>query len=324
MQLSIFRALVVAFTAAFASAAPALAQQYPSQPIKIIVSLAPGGVADILARSFAAKLGEAGKTVVVENRTGGAGLIGADAAAKSPPDGYTLYMGFHGTQSILPHLTAKMPYDAAKDFLPVIFLATSPNILIVHPSVPANSPRELVTYIKANPGKLSYGSPGLGSSGHLAGEQFKQLHNLEIAHVHYRGAAPALQDLVAGHVHVMFDIVPLTKEQLAGGRVRALAVTAAKREPAVPEVPTMAEAGMPGVEGGPWFGLFAPAGTPRAAIDWVNAEAKKAFLSPDLNGKLVGQGLTLPLGTPEEFGAHVAAETTRWGEVIRKGNIKTE
>jgi tripartite-type tricarboxylate transporter receptor subunit TctC len=324
MQLSIFRALVVAFAAAVASAAPALAQQYPSQPIKIIVSLAPGGVADILARSFAAKLGEAGKTAVVENRTGGAGLIGADAAAKSPPDGYTLYMGFHGTQSILPHLTAKMPYDAAKDFLPVIFLATSPNILIVHPSVPANSARELVTYIKANPGKLSYGSPGLGSSGHLAGEQFKQLHNLEIAHVHYRGAAPALQDLVAGHVHVMFDIVPLTKEQLAAGRVRALAVTAAKREPAVPEVPTMAEAGMPGVEGGPWFGLFAPAGTPRAAIDWVNAEAKKAFSSPDLNAKLVGQGLTLPLGTPEEFGAHVAAETTRWGEVIRKGNIKTE
>jgi len=324
MQLSIFRALAVALTAALATATPVSAQQYPSQPIKIIVSLAPGGVADILARSFAAKLGEAGKTVVVENRTGGAGLIGADAAAKSPPDGYTLYMGFHGTQSILPHLTAKMPYDAAKDFLPVIFLATSPNILIVHPSVPANSPRELVTYIKANPGKLSYGSPGLGSSGHLAGEQFKQLHNLEIAHVHYRGAAPALQDLVAGHVHVMFDIVPLTKEQLAGGRVRALAVTAAKREPAVPEVPTMAEAGMPGVEGGPWFGLFAPAGTPRAAIDWVNAEAKKAFLSPDLNAKLVGQGLTLPLGTPEEFGAHVAAETTRWGEVTRNGQITTE
>ncbi|MGZ8324957.1 MAG: Bug family tripartite tricarboxylate transporter substrate binding protein, partial [Rhodoplanes sp.] len=173
MPISIFRALAVAFAAACASAVPALAQQYPSQQIKIIVSLAPGGVADILARSFAAKLGEAGKTVVVENRTGGAGLIGADAAAKSPPDGYTFYMGFHGTQSILPHLIAKMPYDAAKDFLPVIFLATSPNILIVHPSVPANSARELVTYIKANPGKLSYGTPGLGSSGHLAGEQFK-------------------------------------------------------------------------------------------------------------------------------------------------------
>ena len=303
---------------------PGVAQPYPSQPIKIIVSLAPGGVADILARAFAAKLGEQGKTLIVENRTGGAGLIGADAAAKSPPDGYTLYMGFHGTQSILPHLQSKMPYDAAKDFLPVIFLATSPNILVVHPSVPAKTPQELIAHIKANPGKVTYASPGVGSSGHLAAEQFKQIHGVDIVPVHYRGAAPALQDLVAGHAQMMFDIVPLTKEQLAGGRVRALAVTAAKREPAVPDVPTFTEIGMPGIEGGPWFGLFAPAGTPRAAIDWVNAEAKKAFSAPDLNARLVGQGLTLPLGPPEDFGRHVEAETKRWGEVIRKGNIKIE
>jgi tripartite-type tricarboxylate transporter receptor subunit TctC len=318
------RALGVALALGLALARPGLAQQYPSQPIKIIVSLAPGGVADILARAFAAKLGEQGKTVIVENRTGGAGLIGADAAAKSPPDGYTLYMGFHGTQSILPHLQSKMPYDAAKDFLPVIFLATSPNILVVHPSVPVQSPRELVDYAKANPGKVTYASPGVGSSGHLAAEQFKQIHSLDIVPVHYRGAAPALQDLVAGHAQLMFDIVPLTKEQLAVGKVRALVVTAAKREPAVPNVPTFAELGMPGIEGGPWFGLFAPAGTPRAAIDWVNAEAKKAFSAADLNARLTGQGLTLPLGTPEEFGAHVVAETKRWGEVIRKGNIKIE
>ena len=303
---------------------PAAAQPYPSQPIKIVVSLAPGGVADIVARSFAAKLGESGRTVVVENRTGGGGTIGADAVAKSPADGYTLYMGFHATQSILPHIMAKLPYDPAKDFAPIIFIATSPNILIVHPSVPVKSPQELVAYIKANPHKLSYGSPGLGSSGHLAAEQFKQLHNLDIAHVHYRGAAPALQDLVAGHVQVMFDIVPLTKEQLAGRQVRALAVTSTRREPAVPDVPTMAEIGMPGVEGGPWFGLFAPAGTPRAAIDWINAEARKAFSAPDLKSRLESQGLTLPLGTPEEFAEHVAAETRRWGEVIRKGNIKME
>ena len=157
------------------------AQSYPSQPIKIIVSLAPGGVADIVARAFAAKLGEQGKQVVVENRTGGGGIIGADAAAKSAPDGYTFYMGFHATQSILPHLNSKLPYDPAKDFVPVVFITTSPNILVVHPSVPANTPKELIAYIKANPGKLSYGSPGLGSSGHLAGEQFKQLNNLEIA-----------------------------------------------------------------------------------------------------------------------------------------------
>jgi len=313
---------VLAFSLALTT--PGVAQPYPSQPIKIIVSLAPGGVADILARAFAAKLAEQGKTLIVENRTGGAGLIGADAAAKSPPDGYTLYMGFHGTQSILPHLQSKMPYDAAKDFLPVIFLATSPNILVVHPSVPAKTPQELIAHIKANPGKVSYASPGVGSSGHLAAEQFKQIHGVDIVPVHYRGAAPALQDLVAGHAQMMFDIVPLTKEQLAGGRVRALAVTAAKREPAVPDVPTFTEIGMPGIEGGPWFGLFAPAGTPRAAIDWVNTEAKKAFSAPDLNARLVGQGLTLPLGSPEDFGRHVEAESKRWGEVIRKGNIKIE
>jgi tripartite-type tricarboxylate transporter receptor subunit TctC len=307
-----------------ASAPAALAQTYPSQPIKIVVSLAPGGVADIVARSFAAKLGETGKTAVVENRTGGGGTIGADAVAKSAPDGYTLYMGFHATQSILPHLMTKLPYDPAKDFAPIIFIATSPNILIVHPSVPVQSAQELVAYIRANPRKLSYGTPGLGSSGHLAAEQFKQLHNLDITHVHYRGAAPALQDLVAGHVQVMFDIVALTKAQLAAGLVRALAVTSVRREPAVPDIPTMAEAGMPGVEGGPWFGLFAPAGTPRAAIDWINAEAKKAFSAPDVKSRLEAQGLTLPLGTPEEFGVHVAAETQRWGEVIRKGNIKIE
>ena len=323
MPLSIVRALA-AVAAAFIAVTPAIAQQYPSQPIKIIVSLAPGGIADVVARAFAAKLGEQGKQVVVENRTGGGGIIGADAAAKSPPDGYTFYMGFHATQSILPHLNAKLPYDPAKDFLPVVFITTSPNILIVHPSVPANTPQELIAYIKANPGKLSYGSPGLGSSGHLAGEQFKQMNSLDILHVHYRGAAPALQDLVAGHVQVMFDIVPLTKEQLAAGRVRPLAITSARREPAVPTVPTFAELGMPGIEGGPWFGLFAPAGTPRAAIDWVNAEANKAFLSPDLKSRLEGQGLTLPLGTPEAFGKHVTAETARWGEVIRKGNIKAE
>jgi tripartite-type tricarboxylate transporter receptor subunit TctC len=321
---SIMRAAAAALAALFIVAAPAGAQQYPSQPIKIIVSLAPGGVADIVARQFAAKMGEAGKTVVVENRTGGGGLIGAAEAAKAAPDGYTFYMGFHGTQSILPHLTAKMPYDAAKDFVPVVFLVTSPNILVVHPSVPAKTPKELIDYIKANSGKVVYASPGIGSSGHLAGEQFKQLHGLDIVASHYRGAAPALLDLVAGHAQMMFDIVPLTKVQLAEGKVRALAVTAAKREPAVPDVPTFAELGMAGIEGGPWFGLFAPAGTPRAAIDWVNAEARKIFSAPDVNGRLVGMGLTVPLGTPEQFGAHVTAETKRWGEVIRKGNIKIE
>jgi tripartite-type tricarboxylate transporter receptor subunit TctC len=233
-------------------------------------------------------------------------------------------MGFHATNAILPHLMAKMPFDPAKDFVPVVFIATSPNILIVHPSVPANTAAELVQHARANPGKLSYASQGIGSSGHLGMEQFKQVHNLDIVAVHYRGAAPALQDLIAGHAQVAFDIVPLTKEQLAVGKVRALAVTGTKRLPAIPDVATFGEIGMPEIEGGPWFGLFAPAGTPRAAIDWINAEANKVFTAPDLNARFVGQGMALTLGTPEAFGAHVAAESKRWGEVIRKGNIRIE
>jgi tripartite-type tricarboxylate transporter receptor subunit TctC len=323
MQLSIVRALVIA-TAPLIFAAPVRAQSYPSQPIKIIVPLAPGGIADIVARAFAAKLAEQGKQVVVENRTGGGGTIGADAAAKAVPDGYTLYMGFHATQSILPHLSAKLSYDPAKDFEPIILVATSPNILVVHPSVPANTAKELVAHIRANPGKLSFASQGLGSSGHLMAEQFRQINNLEFAHVHYRGAAPALQDVVAGHVPAMFDSILLTKEPIVAGRVRPLGVTGAKRDGLMPDVSTFTEVGISGLEGGPWFGLFAPAGTPRAAIAWVNAEANKAFSARDLRSRLEGQGLTLPLGTPEALGRHVAADTARWGEVIRKGNIKAE
>jgi tripartite-type tricarboxylate transporter receptor subunit TctC len=315
-------AMALSLLGSVALTPPSSAQPYPSQPIKIIVSLAPGGVGDILARAFAAKLTESGRTAVVENLTGGGGVVGAAAAAKAAPDGYTLYVGFHGTQSILPHLKAKMPYDAAKDFAPIIFLATSPNVLIVHPTVPVKTAAELVAYARANSGKLNVGTPGVGSSDHLASEQFRQVHGLQIAHVHYRGAAPAMQDLVAGHVQMMFGIVPLAREQLAAGKVRALAVLSKDRVPSLPDVPTMVEAGLPRVEGGPWFGLMAPAGTPRPIIEWLNAEARKAFSSPDLKARLEGQGLSLPLGSPEDFANHIAAETARWGDVIRKGNIK--
>jgi tripartite-type tricarboxylate transporter receptor subunit TctC len=305
------------------AASPASAQPYPSQPIKVIVPTAPGGVADIVARAFAHKLGEGGKTIVVENRTGAAGTIAADFVAKSPPDGYTVYVGFHGTQSILPHLM-KLPYDAAKDFSPVILVARSPNILVVHPSVPAQSLRQLIDYAKANPGRLTYASQGNGSSGHIVAEQFKQVSGTDIAHVPYRGAAPAVQDLVAGHVTMMFDILTLAVPQVTAGKVRALAVAAPQRVVALPDVPTMAEAGLPQLEGGPWFGLLVPAGTPRAVVDWLNSEARKAFQAPDVRERLAAQNLTLPLGTPEDFSAHIAAETKRWGDVIRAAGIKME
>ena len=259
---------------------PAVAQNYPSQPIKIIVATPAGGIADLVGRTFAQKLSEGGKTAVVENRTGAGGAIAAEAAAKAPPDGYTLFIGMHQTNAILPHLVSKLSYDPLKDFAPVTNAIGSANILVVHPSVPAKTVHELVAYAKANPGKLTYASQGNGTSGHMVGEQFKHLAGVNIIHVPYRGAAPAVQDLVAGHVSMMFDIVPLARTQLAAGKVRALAVASAQRLPALPDVPTVAEAGFPQIEGGPWFGLVAPAGTPRAIVDWLNAEGAKRSRRP--------------------------------------------
>jgi tripartite-type tricarboxylate transporter receptor subunit TctC len=305
-------------------AAPAQAQTYPTQPIKLIVATPPGGIADLVGRTLAQKLSEAGKTAVVENRTGGAGTIGAAAVAKSPPDGYTLFIGFHQTHTVLPHLMAKLPYDAVKDFAPVTLIVASANVLVVHPSVPANTVKELIAHAKANPGKLRYASQGNGSSGHIVGEQFKLATGTDIVHVPYRGAAPAIQDLVAGHVSMMFDIAPLAKAQIEGKNVRGLAVAGSKRLSVLPDLPSMAEVGLPELEGGPWFGLLAPAGTPRPIIDWLNAETKKAFSAPEVRQRFGSQGMDLPLNTPEEFAAFMAADSKRWGDVIRRAGIKIE
>jgi tripartite-type tricarboxylate transporter receptor subunit TctC len=305
-------------------AAPAHAQTYPSQPIKLIVPTPPGGIADLVGRTLAQKLSEAGKTAVVENRTGGAGAIAATAVAKAPPDGYTLYIGFHQTQTILPHLMTNLTYDAEKDFAPISLIAASANVLVIHPSVPANSVRELITHAKGNSGKLSYASQGNGSSGHIVGEQFKQVTGTSVTHVPYRGAAPAVQDLVAGHVSMMFDIAPLAKTQIEAKTVRGLAVAGSQRLAILPDLPSMAEEGLPELEGGPWFGLLAPAGTPRPIIDWLNSETRKAFSASDVRERFISQGITLPLGTPEEFAAFITADSKRWGDVIRRGNIKVE
>jgi tripartite-type tricarboxylate transporter receptor subunit TctC len=290
----------------------------------LIVPTPPGGIADLVGRTLAQKLSEAGKTAVVENRTGGAGAIAATAVAKAPPDGYTLYIGFHQTQTILPHLMTNLTYDAEKDFAPISLIAASANVLVIHPSVPANSVRELIAHAKANPGKLTYASQGNGSSGHIVGEQFKQVTGTSVTHVPYRGAAPAVQDLVAGHVSMMFDIAPLAKTQIEAKTVRGLAVAGSQRLAMLPGLPSMAEAGLPELEGGPWFGLLAPAGTPRPIIDWLNSETRKAFSASDVSERFISQGITLPLGTPEQFAAFIAADSKRWGDVIRRGNIKVE
>jgi len=316
------RALSLLFAAAMTCAAApfAGAQTYPSQPIKIVVPTAPGGVADIVGRSFAQKLNEAGKTAVVENKTGAGGAIAADFVAKSPPDGYTIYVGFHATNAILPHLQ-KLNYNPETDLLPVTIAAKTANVLVVNPSVPAKSMKELIAYAKANPGKLTFASQGNGSTGHIVGEQFKSAAGIDINHVPYRGAAPAAQDLIAGHVTMLFDVLTTAVPQIKSDKVRAIAIADAKRAKSLPEVPTVAEAGLPELESGPWFGFFVPAGTPKPVIDWLYAEAKKAFNSPDVQAQFEKQGLTAMLGTPEQTRAFVAGEYKRWGDVIKKANI---
>ena len=305
--------------------APAGAADYPAKPIRIIVSLAPGGLADMFARLFAQHVTEAtGQAVVVENRTGAAGVVGAEAAAKAPADGYTLYLGLHSTIAILQYLNPKLPYDPAKDFIPVVHIATLPNLLVVHPSVPAHSVAELIAYAKAHPGALSYASQGNGSSGHMAGEQFKLLTGTDVVHVPYRGAAPALQDLIGGRVQMMFDTVTLQMPQIAAGKTRALAVTATQRVAALADVPTTVEAGLPELQGGAWFGLFAPAGTPPDVVAWLNRAARDEFTTAAVQARLQQQGAVLPLGSPQEFAAFIAAERQRWSDVIRKANIRLE
>jgi tripartite-type tricarboxylate transporter receptor subunit TctC len=297
------------------------AQDFPSRPIRLIVQTQPGGLIDQLARTFGQKLTEnTGAVAVIENRTGGGGLIAAEHVLNSPADGYTVYVASHGSQAIHPHLT-KLSFDPVKAFAPVIYLATTPTLLVVHPSVPAKSLKELIALAKANPGKFTYASQGNGSSGHVIGEQFKQLAGVDLVHVPYKGAAPAVRDLVAGHVAVMFDTVAFSQEQVRSGKLRALAVGADARVKSLPDVPTMAEAGLPAMQGSPWFGLVVVAGTPRPVIDWLNREAIKAFTAKDVQERYAKQGFTLPLGSPEAFATHIATESKRWGEVVRRGKI---
>ena len=316
---------VAALLALVAAAAPGFAQDYPAKPVRVIVPTAPGGMADILARHFGQKFGEKIKQpVIVENKTGAGGVIAADYVAKSPADGYTLYVGFHATNAILPTLDPKLPYNPTRDFAPIIHIANLPNVLVVNSKVEVKSVKELVELARSKPGVLSYASQGIGSSGHIAGEQFRLLTRTDIVHVPYKGAAPALQDLIAGRVPMMFDIVPFALQHIRDGSVRGLAVAAPQRVPVLPDIPTMTEAGYPGVQGGAWFALFAPAGTPPAVIDLLNRAARDAFNAADVRDKLEPRGVVFVLGSPAELGAWVAADTERWAKVIREAGIKLE
>ena len=303
----------------------AAAQTYPSKPIRIVVPFPAGGTTDVLARAVAQKLTESlGQAAVVDNRPGAGGNIGAELVAKAPPDGYTLLMGTVGTHAINPSLYPKMPYDHVKDFVPVILVAGVPNVLVINPSLPVNSVQELIAYAKANPGKLNFASSGNGTSIHLSGELFKTMAGVQMAHVPYKGSAPALQDLVGGQVQLMFDNLPSSLALIRAGKLKALAVTSLTRAAALPDVPTVAESGLPGFEASSWFGLLAPAATPQPVVVTLNTDVAKWLATPEAREKLLAQGANAAGGTPADFARHIAAETAKWQKVVKESGAKID
>ena len=300
----------------------ASAQGYPSKPIRLIVTFPAAGAPDILARLFADKA-QFGQPVVVDNVPGAGGNIGADKVAKAPADGYTLVMGPVGTHSINGAVYPKMPYDMVKDFAPVAHVASAPNLLVVTNELPVKSVAELISYMKANPNKLSFGSPGIGTSVHVSGELFKSLTGTSMQHVPYKGRQFAIPDLVGGQIQVMFDNMPSALPLAKEGKIRALAQTTAKRSAAAPDVPTVAET-VPGFEATTWFAMFAPAGTPKEVVARINAELQRVFKLPDVVDKLKTLGLEPWISTPEELGRYQAAEIVKWAKVVKDSGAKVE
>ncbi|HET7159645.1 MAG TPA: tripartite tricarboxylate transporter substrate binding protein [Burkholderiales bacterium] len=311
-------------TAAAASSL-ALAQSYPSKTVRMIVPFPPGGTTDILGRLAAQKLSEAlGHQVIVDNRPGAGGNIGAELAAKSPADGYTLLAAPGSTLTIHPSLYAKLPFDPLRDFAPITMLAAVPNLLVVHPSLPVKSVKDLIALAKAKPGELNYASTGAGQSTHLSMELFKNMAGVKITHVPYKGSAPAISDLMGGHVLLMFDNMPSALPQAKAGKLRGVAVSTSKRSPVMPSVPTVSESGLPGFEVSVWFSVLAPANTPREIIDRLNAVLVKALHTPDMRERLASQGAEAIGNTPEAFAAQMKADIAKWAKVVRDSNIKLD
>jgi tripartite-type tricarboxylate transporter receptor subunit TctC len=301
------------------------AQDYPSKPIRLVVPFTPGGSTDILARVIGMKLTEAwGRQVVIDNRPGAGGNIGVDLVAKSPADGYTLVMGHIGTFGVNPTLYPKLPYDPIKDFQPITLVALVPNMLSVNPALPAKSVKELIALAKAKPGTINFGSGGNGSAAHLAGEYFKLMTKTEITHIPYRGTSPAVTDLIAGQIQMIITGVPPTLNFVKTGKLRALAVATSKRLPLLPDLPTISEAGVPGYEATQWYGVLAPAGTPKPIVAKLNAEMAKAIKGPDVREKLAADAAEPVGNSPEEFGAFIKKEIARWAPVIKASGARPE
>ena len=302
----------------------AASQQYPVKPVRLIVAYAPGGGTDIVARVFAQKLGEGlGRQVVVDNRPGGGGNIATDIAVKSPADGYTILMGNIGPIAVNPHLY-KLAFDPQRDLAPVMLIALAPLLIVVHPALPVNSLKDMVALARRQPGALSYSSAGVGSSNHLAGALFNIEAGTHIVHVPYKGASPAVIDLMAGQVQLSFQTLPSVSSNVTAKRLKALAVTSAKRTALFPQVPTTGEAGLREVEVSAWYSVLAPAGTPRAIIDRLHDELAKALQQKEVLDRLIAEGAEPSGSTPEAFGEFMRTESAKWGKVVKLSGMKAD
>jgi tripartite-type tricarboxylate transporter receptor subunit TctC len=316
--------LALVFAAVLLVSAPAAAQRYPTGPIRLVVPFPPGGTADPVARAVAQKLTQQmGQQVIVDNRSGGSTIIGTEIVAKAPPDGHTL-LSAPFSFSANPSLFAKLPYDPLKDFVPITFLGATPIVLIVHPSFPARSVKELIALAKAKPGDINYGSAGNGTSNHLAAELFNQLAGIKLTHVPYKGAGPATVALVSGEVVVGFPALPSAAPHIKNGRARPLAVASRSRARAMPDLLTMAEAGVPGGELEAWHGIMAPVGTPPAIIARLSAETQKALKDPEITKLFDAMGFETGGGSPEDFARFIRSEMQKWEKVIRAANIRID
>ena len=322
-RLAAFAGLLLALGAG--AQAQTSAAAYPNKPIRLVVPFTPGGSTDILARAIGQELGKAwGQSVVIDNVAGAGGGIGADKVAKAPADGYTLLMGHIGTLAVNPSLYPKLPYNPVTDFAPVAWVARVPNVLVVHPGVPAKTTQELVALGKSRPGQLNYGSGGNGSAANLATEYFKLQTGTSLLHIPYRGTVPATTDLLGGQIQVLFTGAPALLGHIKSGQLRALAVSSPQRLEALPDVPTVAEAGYPGFEADQWYGVVAPAGTPPEIVRKLNAQINLALASAEMKARLSSEGATATPTTPEAFGQHIVRELARWKPVISSGRVKAD
>jgi tripartite-type tricarboxylate transporter receptor subunit TctC len=307
------------------SASPGSGPAYPTKPIRLIIPYPPGGATDILGRTVVQKLGETlRQQVIADNRSGATGIVGLELAAKAPADGYTIVIGQASNLAINLALMGKLPYDPVRDFSPITLVASTPNVLVVHPSLPVRSVKDLVTLAKARPGQINYASSGSGSPGHLVAEQFKKVAKIDMVHIPYKGAGPAVIDVVAGHADLYFTSPITAQPFVKSGRLRVVAVASAKRSPSMPNVPTVAEEGYPGVDSTSWWGLLAPAGVSKSIIDTLNSETVKILKLPEVKAHLAGQGADPEASTPEQFAAFIKTEIVKWANLVKLTSAKME